>query len=69
MGGVKKMTFAEKLLNFRIENNLSQKATAALFNVHQSDISEYEVGKREPNKLNRAYYERRMDNYERSKEK
>lgn len=61
------MTFAEKVLSFRIDNRLSQTETAKIVGVTQADISAYENGKREPNKLNRVYFERKMQEYERGK--
>lgn len=61
------MTFAEKILNFRIDNNLSQTAAGEILGTDQATISEYENGKREPNKLNKVYFEKKMQEYERSK--
>lgn len=61
------MTFAEKILNFRIDNNLSQTAAGKILGTDQANISEYENGKREPNKLNKVYFEKKMQEYERSK--
>lgn len=61
------MNFAEKILNFRIDNRLSQSETADIVGISQADVSQYENGKREPNKLNKAYFERKMQEYERSK--
>lgn len=61
------MNFAEKILNFRIDNGLSQSETADIVGISQADVSQYENGKREPNKLNKVYFERKMQEYERSK--
>lgn len=61
------MSFAERILNFRIDNGLSQKAMAEIIGAGQADVSAYENGKREPNKLNKVYFERKMQEYERSK--
>lgn len=59
------MTFAEKIFNFRIDNGLNQTETAEIIGVSQADVSEYENAKREPNKLNKVYFERKMQEYER----
>lgn len=61
------MTFAERIFHFRIDNGLSQEETAEIVGVGQADISAYENGKREPNKLNKVYFERKLQEYERSK--
>lgn len=58
------MTFAEKLVAFRIEHELSQADTAKIIGSVQSDVSQYEAGGRKPTKVRRAIFEKKMTAYE-----
>lgn len=62
------MTFGEKLLIFRAKYNLSQTAVAKIFGIDQSDISNYELEKRQPNRLNCIRFEQKMETYEKENE-
>lgn len=62
------MRFAEKLFDFRVDNNLSQEATARIIGVDQASVSAYESGKRHPTKVNEARFKKKMDAFAERKE-
>ena len=58
------MNFAEKLIKFRAENNLTQKQLADLFNVNVHMIFRYEKGLSQPIAVNMFKFEKKMKEYE-----
>nr|DAG65907.1 MAG TPA: hypothetical protein [Caudoviricetes sp.] len=59
------MDFAERLIQFRAKNNLTQKQAAEILSVNISMIYFYESGKNKPSKKNKIIIDEKMKNYER----
>lgn len=59
------MDFAERLIQFRAKNNLTQKQAAKILNVNISMIYFYESGKNKPSKKNKIIIGEKMEDYER----
>lgn len=58
------MNFGEMLLVFRAEHELTQTKAAQILGTRQEDISRYEKGDREPTRVKRIIFEKRMKEYE-----
>lgn len=58
------MDFATVIFNFRVSHELSQESAAKILGTTQSDVSEYEKGKRKPTKMKRCVFENKIKEYE-----
>ena len=57
------MSFAEKLINFRATNKLTQFQLAEIVDVSPGMIGRWESGKNRPRKTKEIYVEKKMEEY------